>query len=52
MNLMDLATPNGLFCDGDWIEKRIKIRKGRSVSFSLQILAVASSKTNDVKIIT
>lgn len=52
MNLMDLATPNGLFCDGDWIEKKDQDPQGSVRLIQLADIGVCQFKNKSSRYVT
>lgn len=52
MNLMDLATPNGLFCDGDWIEKKDQDPQGSIRLIQLADIGVCQFKNKSSRYVT
>jgi len=52
MNFSELVTPNGLFCDGDWIEKKDQDTNGNVRLIQLADIGVCFFKNKSSKFVT
>ncbi len=52
MNFSELVTPNGLFCDGDWIEKKDQNTNGNVRLIQLADIGVCFFKNKSSKFVT
>ncbi len=52
MNFSELVTPNGLFCDGDWIEKKDQDTNGNVRLIQLADIGVCFFKNRSSKFVT
>ena len=52
MNFTELVAPNGLFCDGDWIEKKDQDMNGGVRLIQLADVGVCTFKNKSAKFLT